>query len=143
MSYTGPGKLSISRRTSSQRDPFFVLTIEDAVSGEEIEVKIEAAQLAHALGGAAAQSCDITIHHLARIGKKHEHKTEIVSCAWNATEEQKAAALAPFEVDGWMGNVDDIGNHHRQTGGGYSVTFHRWVDVGVASIPAPKKGRKK
>lgn len=137
MSYTGPGKLSISRRTSSQRDPFSVLTIEDAVSNEEIEVKIEAAQLAHALGGAAAQSCDITIHHLARIGKKYEHKTEIVSCAWNATEEQKAAALAPFEVDGWMGTMDDLGNHHKRAEDGCRVTFHRWVEA------KPKKGRKK
>ena len=127
MSYTGPGKLSIARLTSNQRAPFFRITIEDA-GGASVEVSIEAAAFAHALGHAHGQSCVVEWINIDILGKKAEVKTEVVRCDWNATDEQKDAALRPFEIDGWRGDPDDIGNHHRRSGDGYSVTFRRWVE---------------
>lgn len=127
--YTGPGKLSIGRRTSSAREPFFVLTFEDVKSGQEVSVSVEAAAFAHALGNAHGQPCEIEWNDLSIIGKTHERKTEMVPCAWNASDGQKAAALAPFEVDGWQADSSgEMDNHHRYRGGKYRVDFHRWVE---------------
>mgnify|MGYP000923746753 CR=1 FL=1 len=141
--YVGPGKLTCGRRTSNAREPFFVLTIEDAASGAGIEVTIEAAELMHALGNAYGQACTIEWGNLAIIGKTHEVKTEAVPCPFQATDAERAAALAPFCVDGWEADPEDLGNPHLSNrNGSFRVNFHRWVSVTPAE-PKAKKGKAK
>lgn len=65
---------------------------------------------------------------------RYEHKTESVpfkSRFGKGDAVAKARALAPFEVDGWKGRVDDLGNMHKSTGDGtgYHVVFTRHVPL--------------
>jgi len=77
---------------------------------------------------------EITVWKDAPIGKKYEHKNEIVEFAYEIgkeTESRERAleALKPFEVDGWKGNVDHIFTQRRYKNIGYVVSFKRYVDV--------------
>lgn len=72
---------------------------------------------------------------IKNLGKKHEHKTEFVPVPEGASfwknNALKDELLKPFDIDGWRGSREDLGNHHRATRKdnifGYKVTFHRWV----------------
>ena len=123
------GKLSIARRTSNMEPEYFVIEVEDVASGiEAVTIRVSPADLALALSGRSNVPVEIE-WHTENVGMRAETKTEVVSCrGYDLTKAQKRAAVAPFEVDGWRADVEDVGNRHRSTGdSGYRVTFRRWV----------------
>jgi len=94
------------------------------------------AGFASAVTGLGAQDAKLSIRGLNRIGSTFEVKREAVefkapylSTAYLLMRPPAVVeALAPFEVDGWIGDPSDLGNHHRRTKDGrQSVTFRRWV----------------
>jgi hypothetical protein len=123
-----PGKLSISRRSSNVEDDYFVIEIEDGASGTTGAVaRLSPAALALAISGVHAVSADVE-WYTDRIGMRAEVKSENVPCnGYALTKAEKQAAVAPFEVDGWKADLEDVGNHHRRTANGYRVNFRRWV----------------
>lgn len=135
------GKLSILRPHDSHPHPpantqgdSISLRLEDATSSVtflEIDISLEA--FMYALTGSSHQDCAFTLRGLASVGKRREVKHEVVPYqhVYGAGEKDaKAAALAPFEVDGWRGYPGDLGNFHRgNSQGGYRVSFTRFVEV--------------
>ena len=130
------GKITINRSYSDIDHPdVIVIELTDEISFTRfLEVKIGVAEFAKALTGASYTNCDFELR-TDNVGKKHEHKEEIVpvgSVIYVPYTKRKATGeklLKPFEVDGWKGNVDDLFNHHRHTSKGQRVTFHRYVNV--------------
>jgi len=137
------GSVTISRRTSNQEPAAIVIAIEDSASGVVmVEASMNLADFASAITGLGAQDAKLSVRGLDRIGSTLEVKREVVE--FNAPHSSTAdllkrppavvEALAPFEVDGWIGDPSDLGNHHRRTKDGrQSVTFRRWVkpEVGI------------
>jgi hypothetical protein len=122
-----PGKLSISRRTSNVEPDYFVIEIEDVASGiDAVSLRISPADLALALSGRHGVPIDVE-WHVENVGMRAEIKTEIVRCKGDATETQARNAVYPFEVDGWVADMSDVGNPYKRSGDGYRVTFRRWV----------------
>lgn len=80
---------------------------------------------------------EVDLRGLEWIGMLSEHKTvEVAFEAPHFDEKLKvnqdavAAALAPYEVDGWQGRSEDLFNGHRRVPGKpprYRVSFHRFV----------------
>lgn len=128
------GSLSIGRVRSNVDDGYVSLTLHDESSGTEfVTVRISPESFAEALLGLSFVECQFDLR-AERVGKIYEHKEEIVSfdggyAAPGLPRENAAApVLAPFEVDGWKGRVDDLFNSHRRTKDGYRVTFTRYID---------------
>jgi len=68
------------------------------------------------------------------IGMARETKTELVPFKFGfaPTKAAKKKALAPFEVDGWIGYEDDLTNHHNSDrNGNMRVGFYRHVPKAV------------
>lgn len=126
--FKGPACVCISRRSSNVRDDYFVMTIEDGGSGCDIvEIEMSPAALALALSGAANQPA-LATWRVSNLGMRRETKTVVVPCTYSPTAQQKADALAPFEVNGWRGDASNLGNQHKRRGEhGFAVTFRRWV----------------
>jgi hypothetical protein len=129
------GTITISRPQG--RDVSWIeITLHDELSGVEFAtVYIDPANFAEALTGLGHVPCKFDLRP-SLVGKKAEHKEEIVPFEGGGyvkpglpRENAAAPYLAPFEIDGWKGRVDDLFNHHRHTPNGYRVTFVRYVDV--------------
>ena len=83
-------------------------------------------QFSVALGSSVGHGeFDLRGAHL--VGMTVEHKTEVVPFSHG---EDKAEALASFEVDGWKGDRPDLGNMHKRAGDGFKVMFRRHVPLG-------------
>ena len=134
------GKLTITSTHDSAKQ-WIEIRLEDATSSVTfLEVRVELAPFAEALVGHAHQPCSFAVRHIEQVGKVRETKEERVPCTWQAHTSpehhlaQQRAALAPFEVEGWRGNPDDLGNRHRGSAEhGYFVRFTRFVE-------APERG---
>ncbi len=135
------GKITISRPTSTHRDPYVSITVIDAESGTEaVEVQMDLASFAEALTGMGRTECEFSWNDSGRIGKIREIKQVPVFVPdgpWDDRRDDAARALAVHEVDGWHGSVSDATNHHRsmqreasggKQGSWQSVGFERWVD---------------
>ena len=92
-----------------------------------IEVHLSHEQYGRLVAGCGFVHCTASVNDSGLVGMQSEHKTELVPCEHVSRDADKAAILAPFEVDGWKGNESDLGNHHCWKGSGYRVVFHRWV----------------
>jgi hypothetical protein len=130
-----PGKFTISRVQSNVGDDYIQIQFVEVNSGARfVAARIDLESFALAITGQASLPCDLDIRGLDRLGKKHEVKTEIVSYEGaRFTDDLRVdpaaiAALAPYEVDGWKGRVEDLFNHHNRSGPLCRVTFDRWVD---------------
>lgn len=126
------GKISISRYTSNS-GPGINITIEDDLSGTTIvDLDMSIADFGDAVTGHGHVDCEFVLR-TKHVGKLREHKTlviEIENPYRHRTPEEAAVILAPYEVDGWMGHKQDLGNGHRivKNGKGVQVTFVRYVD---------------
>jgi hypothetical protein len=141
---TLPGQLTITR-TMNGRDDQFPITIRltDGSSGvQAVEIHISLADFAETLTGLAHVPCEFEWNDTGTVGKVHEHKKEIVWIPRGAeTDGVIAAALAPFEVDGWRAYRPGCTNPHcvvgreppgkGEKGDWYKVTFHRYVEPTV------------
>ena len=128
------GKLTISSpRSSSRADGWVSITLVDESSGREIlEVDLEYDEFGKALTGLSYRPCEFEVSSLDLIGKNLETKEEIIT--YNRDFDRKndlparKKALKPFEVDGWQGSPDDLGNWHNSKGNGqWRVGFRRYV----------------
>lgn len=127
--------LRIGRPSRSDQRETIDIQIIDQISGTQFcELEISLDDFARCLTGLHITNVDMELRWLERIGKIHEHKTELVQFPMlfneQKTEKQrKKDALKPFEIEGWKGHEPDLGNGHRgDSRGGYRVTFHRHVD---------------
>lgn len=126
--YKGTGKITIGR---SSEDAVRI-EVEDDRSGTRVLVAtLGLEDFARLLTGRSFIHCDLTVS-ASLVGKVRQ--TKQVQVAFERPygpddEEAAAAAILPFEVDGWKGRVEDLFNHHRRLMDGvYSVSFVRWVD---------------
>lgn len=127
-------ELTISRPRGANAE-CIAIRVTDATSGTRIlELQIAPADFAEALVGLSNVKCDGHFYQDSPIGKTRENKTTRVKIPQKfrsiKVEERKAVAakiLKPFEVDGWIGNADDLFNHHRSSGEFQTVSFHRFV----------------
>ena len=129
------------------------IEIEDEDSGCRIlTLELDHWSFARALFSHAFTECQKAelLRDLSRVGKKHEHKSEVVGIhmpksvlSLNDTYHDHSnlirKAVKPFEVDGWKARINDALNHHNhrftdQTSADGSRTSHfligfdRWVD---------------
>ncbi len=118
------GVANIHRIQTSRGGMFVQVELEDEISGTRfLEVTFSLTAFASAMMGQSSQGCEFVLAGMDRLGMKRENKTELVpfdrskvsggdkegSPGWFAAQ----AALAPFEVDGWGGNMSDMFNWHR------------------------------
>jgi hypothetical protein len=128
----GKGNFRISRDMRSNRIHIY---LEDELSGVTfLAIEMSPEALGKALTNHYTNECEYTLQALGVIGKKEEIKHEIVTMPPGSryTDEEKAQAVKPFEVDGWMAKTHVIGNHHYEVEGkrgSYRVVFIRFVEV--------------
>lgn len=118
------GVANIHRVQTSRGGMFVQLELEDEISGIRfLEVTFSLTAFASAMMGQSSQGVEFTLAGMDRLGMKRENKTELVpfdrtkyagddkegSPRWFAAQK----ALAPFEVDGWVANMSDMFNWHR------------------------------
>lgn len=134
MNKTRTGGLTIGRRSCSNREDFVSISIVDSLSRlEVVEAQIPLKDFSRALLGLAEVPADILFEPDDRLGKKREHKQELVKIPkspYEASLEEKLEALYEYEVDGWGAIHSDLSNKHGYEENGVRVTFERWVDEG-------------
>ena len=93
-----------------------------------------------ALAGRGYLDCEFDLRGVENVGRVLETKQEFVFVEdgdYDLLEYRARIAIAPFEVDGWVGCDQDAMNHHRQNnklswpegkeGQWYAVIFQRHV----------------
>lgn len=135
------GTITITRQTNSKTGDSIRIGIEDSISGIVfVTLTLSPKQLTLALTGLASRPCTMQLYAIENIGKKRKIKQERVPYKtishrrFSITEiAAKKEALMPFEIEGWYGNADDLGNYHRGNDeDGYIVTFTRFVNDELA-----------
>lgn len=139
------GRLTISRpRGGSDDHPVVCIRVEDQVAGVvAVEVKVPLSDFAEALMSLANVSCQFKFNDSGAVGTKREHKYIEVFVPQQYDQKRREAlikkAFAPFEVEGWKGQVKDAHNSHNAirytregqdsegNGGYYRVLFERQV----------------
>ena len=129
------GHISIGVPQCSNGRRFVCIQITDELSGcrvVEIEMELEAWALALA---SSYQDCIFDDIRSPCIGKRRERKTVPIKhpdeMSFDISDARLRKAVAPYEVDGWTGDIGCFRNHHkrdRETRK-YNVSFVRWVDV--------------
>lgn len=128
------GSVSTNRPRGSGNPEYAQIDVNDELSGTRVlTVRIPLKDFAEALFGLAHVECEFDLNP-DLVGKKCEHKQEMVPIEdglryADRSSPLAAKALAPFEVDGWKGRVDDLFNPHRRGGNSARVTFVRYVEV--------------
>lgn len=108
------------------------------------ELTMTGAQFADILTAMTTTDVDCDADALHLVGTTREHKSERVPFGFASSRNRAKAkaALAPFEVDGWIGRVDDLFNGHRRCGTQdnpmQTVAFERWVDSTGKPAPHPR-----
>ena len=131
-------EVSIWRVVSGGGEASFTIDIIDVASGAHVSARLSPADFANAVTGrgnnpAEAEWC------VQKIGMRHETKEELVAFEHpvpgrneEVMGQAKAEALRHYEIDGWRGRPDDLGNSNRRApvvknATVYRVTFDRWV----------------
>jgi hypothetical protein len=79
--------------------------------------------------------CVASVRGLDHVGKMRENKTLTIPCPEWRTKDIEAANgyIAPFEIEGWLGDAKDMMNPHNHVAPNginthaFRVTFVRWV----------------
>lgn len=125
------GQITIVRSS----DDMIRIYIEDCASGcRAIEVSIEFEAFARAVTGMGFVSCMIEQFNVSsNVGLTREVKQENIHpppYTLEQTDADFAKVIAPFEVDGWVGDISTLRNHHNsQEDGSRRVTFRRWLSL--------------
>jgi hypothetical protein len=124
-------------RPSGGSDPFVIQVVDENASVVIGEITLGVEAFANLMSSRVATGDgEFYATTLDRIGKKHEHKTVVVSFPTEAIRGKKspqliADALAEHEADGWVADTDDLGNPHKGGSKGdrweQRVIFRRWV----------------
>lgn len=131
-----PGFITISRILSNREDDTISITVIDAVSRcEFVEILVSVEDFGFAITGRSEVDCKVEFREKAPLGKRRETKVELIPepKEYKEKPEEYVPLLAPFEVEGWKGQVDTLYNSHNSATGpnGESmrrVTFVRYVD---------------
>lgn len=120
----------ISRSYGNDDKPMHLMVTDDISGCCVVELYMRLDEFAKALTSSHG-SAEMHWYSKSPIGMKAEHKTENVPFEGSAhgNPTAVAAALEPFEINGWKARSSDMGNGHRRTLTGYSVTFFRHVDA--------------
>jgi hypothetical protein len=126
-------KITISRFSGSSHG--WMITIEDAISGTQcVDVRMSDQAFAQALGAQGYQSCELILRP-KYVGMTREIRH--VKIAWEGRYDDHAgrvAAMNPYEVDGWMGQPDDLRNHRN-----YDPVSHMYLVTMVRYVPRKRK----
>jgi hypothetical protein len=133
--YKESGKITISCVSSNISDGCIEIRLcDDASRIEFVTAQLTFEALSRALTGQSHIPCEIETNALHLVGKRMEHKYELV----RRPNKQKTGIgaftevieiLGPLEVDGWVGRVDDMYNHHNwRDKNEVRVSFTRYVD---------------
>lgn len=133
---TGTAGLRISRYSSSEGHIIAIEITDSASHVAFAEIEMTCEDFAKAVTGMDGMTGDLTTRRLDLVGKRREHKRELVPfdgrCATGPMTDEERAALAPFQVDGWKARLDDLRNGHRRTrhgdGWAHRVSFVRYVE---------------
>jgi hypothetical protein len=100
-----------------------------------IEGEANSENFAYAITQSGHIPCNLTLRNIENVGKRREIKEERVpfrpteKYGSRAERNAKLAALKPFEIDGWKGDIGKLGNwHYGDSTNGYNVTFTRFVE---------------
>ena len=112
------GNITISKVTQSKGPGYISITISDENSHCTIvNVEVPFEQFALAITGLGHQPCALEYYEGAPIGKVRECKTELIEAPGYVPVLEREAIgrsiLAPYEVDGWKGYVDDLFNSNK------------------------------
>lgn len=129
---TRQGSVTISRVSSTHGSPYIQISVRDEASRHQfIELTLSMEAFAMAVTGMGAQPLTFDLRGVDYVGKRREVKEELVPrppSIENAYRNEVAATtLAPFEVDGWVGRVDDLWDHHKAVGNKQRVVFTRYI----------------
>lgn len=116
-------------RISQDDDAPYRLRIRDDVSRSVIcEIRMTANQFADAITGSLQTGIDVEWMNLDRIGKIREVKEEVVMIP-SKRDGVAMAAINIYEVDGWVGRLEDAFSPDRQVRHNcWRVQFARYVD---------------
>jgi len=136
-----PGKLTISRTSGGiDDDSIRIELIDESSSCVLVEIRCSPETLGIALTGMGRNPCTFEFFVDCPVGKKREvkHEKVFVPNGPHAEKESRiAAALAPHEIDGWLGFAREADNPHRWVnrqeatkpdGHWYNVGFIRFVE---------------
>lgn len=135
-----PALLTMSRTSNGK----WIIDVTDAVSRSEIlHLEVSDAAFSRAIGHLGYQPAEAEWRPAA-LGKKYEVKTvPVPAVKFDGNREsglaKERAAIAPFEVDGWRGDIDDMSNMHKRKGAHQMVTFRRYVESTEEDVEAARK----
>lgn len=127
------GYLAITRPGTLKGDCISVQFTDRDSGCVALSATIDTSQFMRALTALNIE-CEFTFNDSGLVGKVAEHKTEQIKCtAWpgNITDERRGRLLKPFEVDGWVGDRGDFGDHRKLVSGKkntVNVGFRRYVE---------------
>lgn len=128
-------KLTISRPSGTDTG-YITIRVMDGDSGSHfVDVKVPYEEFALAITGMGHVDCSAVVRGLNRLGLVRENKSEVITLPPSVSrveqDDEINDLLAPYEVDGWIGNRDDFKNWHRRSrspsGNTITVSFQRWV----------------
>ena len=133
------GRLTIARCSD---DTVMIRLDDDAAGVTAVEIALSLLGYANAITNRGNVPCAFEFNDSGLVGTVREYKTEkvFVPECWEASSKESVAlvALAPLEVDGWVGRHSDTLNWHNRTGdpppngkkgSWYKVLFERWRRV--------------
>lgn len=125
-------RCSVEFSRASGPDSPITISVDDPVSGiRHVDIEMAPAEFAKAVIGLGGCPGTYILRGLALYGATREYKNERVAVRWTASEEERRAALARHEVDGWRGRLEDTTNHHMTVADGLQeVGFERWMRDG-------------
>jgi len=128
------GNITLSRYDSNYEDTHPIhLKVEDKDSSTQfIDISMTLKDFAFLITGMGFMDCEFEVRGLDRLGKKRENKTEYVPVpkgTFLPTKEEAKELIKAFEIDGWIGSIDDATNHHNRSRGSDTVLvgFVRWI----------------
>jgi hypothetical protein len=128
------GSITICKSMSTTDGDRIRIEIRDELSRARfVELIMSVTDFGYAITGLSERPCNIDVRGLSVLGKRREHKTELISVPDGVSlykdtfMDWLGKAVLPHEVDGWKAEPER--NAHRMKNGKYSVIFIRYVDV--------------
>lgn len=124
------GRVSIGRPQGGGKEVITIEIMDDVSRVTFVHAELDYESFTRLITGQAHIPCEFYTRGLDLIGTTAENKVERVTVPQNIGRRDSEAAaklLAPYEVDGWIGDRDDLWNHHRGSQGVQRVTFRRHV----------------
>ena len=128
------GTMRLSRVTTNTRDDYIAVELTDDGSGcRAVTAEVELSEFANLMTNHLAE-CVFHWNDSGNVGLLREWKEERVEVpSIDGSDDEYRAALKPFEVDGWKGNIGRAKNHRYRTYNGdrcfADVVFERYMEA--------------